>query len=232
MKATTFRTVVGTAQTPTPHVSIVSTIYDRTACLSTCLRSIQRSGYRDLEQIVVSDAPGPAVEAEITRQVQALADPRVQYLALDHRANDWGITPAAVGLRAATGTYVAFLSDDNAYLPTHLGPLVALLDAEPTLGFVYSSCLYDGRVQLAAAPPRGGKIDLGQPLFRRAVLQAQGVDDLPLHAHAWDWYLIERLMGAGVPWRHHPAATFLFRAAAYPQLVGVARERRGGPDAP
>lgn len=219
MKATAVRPIVVHAQVHAPHVSIVTTIYDRVACLATCLRSVQCSQYRDLQQIVVSDAPGPEVEATIQALVEATGDPRVQYLALDTRANDWGITPAAVGLRASRGQYVAFLSDDNAYLPDHLGPLVALLDAEPALGFVYASCLYAGRTTLNTAPPRGGKIDLGQPLFRRAVLQEHFCEDLPFHEHAWDWRLIERLMTRGVAWRHHPASTFLFRADRYPQYV-------------
>lgn len=221
MKATTVRHVSGAAPEIPPRVSIVTTIYDRVACLRTCLRSVQRSLYRDLEHIVVSDYPGPDVEAAIAEAVTTEGDARVRYLALGTRANDWGITPAAVGLRDARGVYVAFLSDDNAYLPTHLEPLVTRLDADPTLGFVYSSCLYAGRMTLGTTPPRGGKIDLGQPLFRRAVLQQHFCEDLPFNEHAWDWRLIERLVIRGVRWHHHDAATFLFRADKYRHMAGA-----------
>lgn len=221
MKATTVRTIIGPADGPAPRVSIVTTIYDRVTCLATCLRSIQRSLYADLEHLVVSDGPGPAIETAITTAIRTDGDARVQYLACDRRANDWGITPAAVGLRAARGVYVAFLSDDNAYLPSHLGPLVTLLDTDPRLGFVYASCQYDGLKTLAASPPRGAGIDLGQPLFRRATLQDHFCEDLPFHEHAWDWRLIDRLMTRGVAWRHHDAATFIFKADRYPQYAKV-----------
>ena len=197
-----------------PRVSIITTVYDRTACLARCLQSVQQASYRDVEQIVVSDAPGPAVEAEIERQVVALDDPRVRYLALETRANDWGITPAATGLRAATGEFVCFLSDDNAYLPGHFPPLVAALEADPGLGFVYSACQYAGRCWLQEAPPRGGRIDLGQPLFRRAVLG----DTLPAKQHAWDWALIATLLERGVRWQFLNQPTFIFRVAAYPAI--------------
>ena len=99
--------------------------------------------------------------------------PRVQHLTLPHRTNNWGVGPAEVGLRAAVGRYVCFLSDDNAYLPDHFEPLVAALDADPGLAFVYSSCLYAGRTILRDAPPTGARIDLGQPLFRRSALRDQ-----------------------------------------------------------
>lgn len=198
----------------TTRVSIVTTVYDRVADLARCLRSVQHLVYPDVEQIVVSDAPPPAVVAAI---VPLCLQAGVQYLNLPTRAHDWGSTPAAVGLRAAQGAYVCFLSDDNAYLPDHFGPLVAALDADPDLGFVYSSCLYAGRKELRYAPPIGAGIDLGQPLFRRSVLGA----DIPFHEHAWDWRLIGSLVARGVRWQHVDVASFVFKLTAYPQHLAA-----------
>jgi cellulose synthase/poly-beta-1,6-N-acetylglucosamine synthase-like glycosyltransferase len=203
----------------TPRVSIVTTVYDRTACLARCLRAVQHSTCRDLEQIVVSDAPGPAVEAEIEALVAHTADVRVRHIPCVTRANDWGMTPAFVGLRAAAGDFVCFLSDDNAYLPDHFGPLVAALEADPGLGFVYSSCHYAGRKDLRWAPPQGARIDLGQPLFRRAVLETVFPDGFPFQEFAWDWRVIATLLEQGVRWQHVDVPSFIFRLAAYPQFV-------------
>jgi len=202
----------------TPRVSIITTVYDRVACLARCLRSVQHSAYADLEQIVVSDAPPAATVAAIAALVATA--PRVsKYLNLPHRANNWGIAPAAAGLRASACEFVCFLSDDNAYLPGHFGPLVAALDADPGLGFVYSSCRYAGRRELRTAPPAGAQIDLGQPLFRRSVIREHLRDELPFSQHAWDWALIDTLLRAGVRWQHVDEASFIFRLAAYPDLV-------------
>jgi glycosyltransferase involved in cell wall biosynthesis len=203
-----------------PRVSIVTTVYDRVACLARCLRSIQHNLYPDLEQIVVSDAPPDPIVAAIARLCTEA--PRVtQYLNLPTRQNDWGISPAEAGLRAATGDYVCFLSDDNAYLPDHFAPLVAALEADPDLGFVYSSCLYAGRKELRYCPPVGAGIDLGQPLFRRSVLRAHFADTLPCHGvFSWDWELIRILIqDKGVRWQHVDATTFVFRLDAYPAIV-------------
>jgi len=203
----------------TPRVSIVSTVYDRVACLRRCLRSTQKLEYRDFEQIVVSDAPPEDVLAEIA---QVCADFGVTHLNLPARTNDWGISPAMAGLKASVGEFVCFLSDDNAYLPQHFGPLIAAFDADPALGFVYSSCLYAGRKELRYCPPVGAGIDLGQPLFRRSVLQALFPDELPCKGvFSWDWELIWRLMAADVKWQHVDETSFVFRLEAYPALMAA-----------
>lgn len=203
----------------TPRVSIVTTVYDRVDCLKRCLRSVQKLAFTDVEQIVVSDAPGHHVEALIDQVVLELGDPRVRHLSRRVNAGDWGRTPAIDGLRASVGEFVCFLSDDNAYLPDHFGPLVKALDADASLGFVYSSCLYDGRRELRFSPPIGAGIDLGQPLFRRSVIRDVLHDDIPFREFAWDWRLIHALMDAGVTWQHVDEASFVFRLTSYPAIM-------------
>jgi glycosyltransferase involved in cell wall biosynthesis len=200
----------------TPRVSIVTTVYDRIDCLRRCLRSAQHLLYRDFEQIVVSDDPPGDLVVEIA---QLCAHFGVTHLNMPRRTNDWGISPAMAGLRAAVGEFVCFLSDDNAYLPNHFAPLVEAFDADPGLGFVYSSCLYAGRKELRWCPPVGAGIDLGQPLFRRDVLAAYAGQANPFSGiFSWDWELIYALMDKGVRWQHVDETTFVFRLDAYPAL--------------
>src|SRR6185436_8891533 len=198
----------------TPRVSIITTVWDRVDCLRRCLRSVQHLAFQDFEQIVVSDCPEPDVLDQIELLVTA-AGPKVRHLNMAERTNNWGIGPAEVGLRFARGEYVCFLSDDNAYLPNHFAPLVAALDADPGLGFAYSSCLYAARKVLAFDQPVGAGIDLGQPLFRRSVLPER----MPKCVMSWVWELIHSLMEQGVRWQHIPDATFVFRLEVYPQFM-------------
>jgi hypothetical protein len=177
---------------------------------------VQHLWYRDFEQIVVSDAPEPAIAKEIAAMC---AEYGVRHINLPQRTQDWGRTPALAGLQAARGEFVCFLSDDNAYLPNHFGPLIEAFDATPGLGFVYSSCLYDGRKELRLSPPLGANIDLGQPLFRRTMLADHIADLLPPFVMAWDWEMIAAFIRQGATWQHVDVTTFVFRLEAYPTLV-------------
>ncbi len=207
-------------QAQPPAVSIITTVYNRVDCLERCLRSVERLRFRDYEQIVVADRPPNDVLAKIKSLIadgDGEGRRQVGLAALKSRHNDWGITPAAVGLLLAKGKYVCFLSDDNGYATTHFDNLVAALENEPGLGFAYSSCLYDGKRILRSAVPEPGEIDLGQPLFRRELFERQLKGTLPFNQFGWDWCMIERFLQDGVRYKHVDDPTFIFRLARYPQ---------------
>ncbi|HEX3436592.1 MAG TPA: glycosyltransferase [Pseudacidobacterium sp.] len=205
----------------TPKVSIVTTIYDRVECLRNCIQSVRALHFEDYEHIIVADCPPEHVMKLITDLVRSFDDEqsRLMLVNLTKRRNDWGMTPAAIGMGLARGRYVSFLSDDNGYMPNHFDKLVAALEGNPALGFVYSSCLYAGRAILNAPTPRPGKIDLGQPLIRRELFQKYFGGTFTFREFGWDWRMVERLMHSGVRWQHINEATFIFRLAMYPELA-------------
>jgi Glycosyl transferases group 1/Glycosyl transferase family 2 len=207
-----------------PLLSIITTVYDRVQCLEHCLRSVRELHFQDYEQIVVADYPPPLVLAQLLAITEGhgQAHGKLLFANLNRRYNDWGINPAAVGLHLARGKYVCFLSDDNGYMPDHAGPLIEALDNDAKLGFVYSSCLYDGRLTLQSSPPRFGRIDLGQPFFRKELFDIHLDGTLPFTEAAWDWRMIQALMRKGVRWRHINRPTFIFRLAKYPHLIPAA----------
>jgi Glycosyl transferase family 2 len=206
---------------PIPKVSIITTVYDRIQCLEQCISSVRALELQVHEHIVVADAPSALHLQEISNLMGSSDSDSTGWTlaALTNRKNDWGITPAAVGLRLARGRYVCFLSDDNGYKPNHFNGLVHILDGNPNIGFVYSSCLYGGDSILRGAPPRFGRIDLGQPLFRRELFDFYLGGRLPYEDPYWDWHMIERFLQRGVRWRHLKEATFVFRLAKYPHLI-------------
>jgi hypothetical protein len=169
----------------------------------------------------VADAPPTHVQDQIQKLVArySIGSTKLIFANLNVRKNDWGIGPATAGLAIARGKYVCFLSDDNGYESWHFDKLVAILDRDPSLGFVYSSCLYAGIGILNVAPPRPGKIDLGQPLFRRELFDRYLGGTLPFREYGWDWRMVERFMRMGVRWQHVNEATFIFRLARYPRLI-------------
>lgn len=110
---------------PAPVVSVILPTYNRPQFLPRALASAVGQTLRELEVIVVNDGGAPA-EASMAALGE---DPRVHYVRTGHN----GKIAAArnVGLRLARGRYVAYLDDDDYYLPFHLETLVAELRRGP-----------------------------------------------------------------------------------------------------
>lgn len=207
------------SQTNNPVVSIITTVYDRVECLKNCIKSVKNLIFKDYEHIIISDAPSTRVVESIMQIIKQEDNGKIFYANLNNRFNDWGITPASLGLKLSRGKYVCFLSDDNGYAPNHLSYLVKELESNATVGFVYSSCQYDGRKILNYSVPKPVRIDLGQPLFRRELFDLYLNDTLPFNVYGWDWEMINSFLKQGVRWLHVDKPTFIFRLAKYPQFI-------------
>lgn len=203
--------ILETARTTMPTVSIITTVYDRIDCLRACIASVQQQSYQDFEHIIVADHPPENIFTRLKQLIEQADCHKIRFTNLERRYNNWGIAPAAEGLRLARGKYVCFLSDDNAYTPQHLSNLVYLLEKDQSIGFAYSSCEYAGKRVLDSPVPSFGQIDLGQPLFRRKLFQDYLKNTLPFSKMAWDWDMIQCFMRQGVKWQHKNERSFLFR---------------------
>lgn len=75
--------------------------------------------HRAVELIVVDDSPGSfAGREEVRSALEALCDPRVQYVR--HSVNQGACAARNTGLANSSGRYVAFLDDDDEWLPEKL----------------------------------------------------------------------------------------------------------------
>ena len=104
-----------------PKVSVIVPTYNRPRLLEAALRSILQQTFQDLEIIVVNDN-GIDVEHVIAR----LRSQRVVYLR--HCANRGLAAARNTGCRLARGKYLAYLDDDDLFLPDHLQTLVTFLE--------------------------------------------------------------------------------------------------------
>jgi glycosyltransferase involved in cell wall biosynthesis len=105
---------------------------DRPGFLAEALDSLRTQTYSDFETLVVNDG-GPIPDALLTpapgRSLRVLVPP-----------SPGGRTRALnAGLAAARGTYVAYLDDDDLYLPEHLQTLVRFLDGSDEYRAAYTS---------------------------------------------------------------------------------------------
>jgi hypothetical protein len=117
----------------TPRVSVIIPTHNRARSLPHALDSVyaQESlgeGF-DIEVIVVDDASSDTTPEVIRRY------PHVRCVRLPERRGAAAAYNA--GLRASTGSYIAFLDDDDEWLPHKLRVQVPLLAAHPDVGVVY-----------------------------------------------------------------------------------------------
>lgn len=182
-----------------PLVSIVVRTYNRRDLLPRALDSLAAQTYGNLEIVVVND--GGADVADIVARY-----PRARYLPLETN----GGTSAAgnAGLRAAGGTFVGFLDDDDLVFPEHVATLVAALQnsgaaaahtdtigahfereadgSYRTTGYVV---FLDGLVEPTDFYVTDAVGPMAVLMKRSIVLAAGGFDERLSHAEDWELFL-------------------------------------------
>lgn len=118
-------------------VSIVITTYKRKVeVISKSIQSVLGQTYRALELIIVDDSPADYQEREsVKKYCEGLNDPRVRYV---QQAKNMGACVARnTGLEMANGQLIAFLDDDDEYLPERIEKMVPYFKENVVL--VYSN---------------------------------------------------------------------------------------------
>lgn len=115
-----------------PVFSVIVPTYNRANLLSRAIRSVLNQVFTDFELIIADDA-----STDGTRKVVAsFNDDRIVYICRDK--NGGNACAKNNGILRAIGEYIAFLDDDDEYLPNFLAKMYGALDAAPeTAGFAW-----------------------------------------------------------------------------------------------
>lgn len=148
-----------------PRVSVVVAAYGRPDVLVHALRAALAQTLPDLEVLVVGDAAG----RETAEAAASLDDPRLRFADLPlHYGEQSG--PNNVGASRARGGLLAFLNQDDLWLPDHLASALAWLEATGAdLALARGAILRPGEVGAPVRPDdwtfrltgasRGGRYD-------------------------------------------------------------------------
>jgi glycosyltransferase involved in cell wall biosynthesis len=202
-------------------VSVIVPTDNRPALLSGALASIRALQAEDLTfEILVCDNSGLTENQSVAEQWGA------KYIRVSQR----GASAARnAGLRAASGEFIAFLDDDDVWLPTHVRPHIALLEKDESLdavagqffctdpdlqpaGPAWPTDFPKGRNAILKCMLSGYYPQIGATVVRRRVLDTIGFLDETLHSSEdWDWHLrIARYGAVGFV----PVACVYFRQRA------------------
>ena len=113
-----------------PHVSVVIPAYNSEAYIAEAIQSALDQSYRDLEVIVVDDGSTDGTE----KIVRAFPYPVIY-----HRQENRGAGAArTLGVKHASGEWIAFLDSDDAWYPDKLAVQLEEARRQPSFPFFYS----------------------------------------------------------------------------------------------
>lgn len=202
-------------------ISVIIPTLNRPDTLAHALTSLSHQTYRDFETIVVNDG-GPSARhivdhwrRELTMTLLELPSrsgpARARNIAIDH----------------ASGDFLAFLDDDDLFLPTHLETAHQTLTGVSTVDFVYLSALVSGDrldsdTPLIEGSPHQKAYPFNEPFLHVANYLHTGAvvtrtfrdtsvrfDEALTHCEDWDMWLALRLR-LGLEMRHVNALTTVY----------------------
>lgn len=105
-----------------PLVSIIIPTYQRWHLLCEAIESVFLQSYQNWEIVVVNDDPGSSPQG---LAAELLRNPRVLYVV--HDTNKGLAAARNTGIEKSSGTYLAYLDDDDIFYPDHLESLISPL---------------------------------------------------------------------------------------------------------
>lgn len=140
-----------------PKVSVIIPTCNRADFLRVALESVQRQTYQDFETLVIDDAS----QDHTPEVVRSFISMPVRYFR--HGSRKGGAAARNTGIGNARGCYLAFLDDDDEWLPEKLRLQVNLLDHSPAeIGVVYTGYVVvdrsSGKEIAQKVPSRRGEI--------------------------------------------------------------------------
>ncbi len=123
------------------RVSVILPVHNGASTIGRALESVFAQSFTDYEAVVVDDG-----STDDTPSLLADYGDRIRVFSQSNR----GVSASRnAGVRSATGEYIAFLDDDDEWMPEMLARCVAVLDQDPNCVLAYTGVL---RVDLTGTP--------------------------------------------------------------------------------
>ncbi|OAB63205.1 glycosyl transferase [Leptolyngbya valderiana BDU 20041] len=190
------------------RVSVIVPTYNGEAYIQLAIASVLHQTYRHWELVVVDDG-----STDSTREIVTEYGDRIRYF---YQENQGVAAARNRGIREARGEWVAFLDQDDFFVPEKLAVQVAALEKQPSVGIVHSGWQIldrSGNMVSSVEPWHGipeldvaswllwKPVFLGAMLFRRDWLEFAGGFNCRFHqAPDVDLVLRLALMGCEAVW--------------------------------
>ncbi|MCE2152703.1 glycosyltransferase [Streptococcus thermophilus] len=165
--------------------------------LNRAIDSVLCQSYKEIEKIVVDDNDPTSDERKNTEALMSryIGDKRIRYI--KHQRNSNGAVARNTGITAATGKYIAFLDDDDYYLPNRIEKSVRYLEKNRDAVGVYAGVDIidkEGNINLKVRPQCDLKIS---DLLRKEMVIGTGSNifvksDVVKGIHGFDESFVRR----------------------------------------
>lgn len=115
-------------------VSVVIPAYNKADLTIKTMKSILGQTYANIEVIVVDDG-----SVDDTRNKLQLFGDKIHYI---YKQNGGACSARNVGIKKATGEYIALIDCDDIYYPEKIAKSVECLEANPDYGFVFTNAYF------------------------------------------------------------------------------------------
>ncbi len=137
-------------------VSVIVATIGR-ASLTPALQSLADQPLGPADEVIVVGADTPAIRDQVTP---------FGYQFLGHPpGGNWGYTERVYGIARATGTHLAFLDDDDVFLPGALAAMHAVIEANPDAPILFRMVAPWGEILWRRPLVREGNVGGGQFVF-------------------------------------------------------------------
>lgn len=173
-------------------ISVVIPTHNRADLLERAVKSVLNQTYKEFEIIVVSDGSSDNTDEVVERLKDN--DERIKYIS--YHPGKGGNVARNTGIKEANYDYIAFLDDDDEWLPEKLEKQISILESNPKIGLVYTgiNAIYiDQNISYVSSPSEKGDLakkilfknyigTTSTVLLRKSILKKSGVFDIELKA--------------------------------------------------
>ena len=157
-----------------PYISVILPTHNRPVMLAEAIQSMREQSFHDWEILIVDDASTPAVTTDWD-------DARIHVLRKDQGRG--GAAAKNTGIERAAGELLAFLDDDDCYMPQYLERAIDTLSHHPEIDVVFMGVSWFGakgqwgqanydQAMARFLATAGGRTQNGVTVFEDALLPA------------------------------------------------------------
>lgn len=188
-----------------PLISIITPSYKTKGGLRKSIESVLNQTYSNYELIIVDDNNPDTEERHFTEELMSLYQNNSRIVYIKHEQNRNGAAARNTGFRASRGEYIAYLDDDDEFMPEKLEKEVLFLEQNNEYDAVYCRLLINGTVN-KMIPFEGNclveilsdmtRMQTSTLMFRRHAIETIGGFDESFRRHQ-DYELLVKFFSYG-----------------------------------